>query len=44
MMKFATDENLRQDYRQKGLEQARKFDWEKCARETLELYNSLMKN
>jgi glycosyltransferase involved in cell wall biosynthesis len=41
MLKFATDENLRNTYRQKGLEQARKFDWEKCARETLEVYKSL---
>ncbi len=41
MMRFATDENLREEYRQKGLEQARKFDWEKTARETLEVYKSL---
>lgn len=39
--KFATDENLRNSYRQKGLEQAKQFDWEKCARETLEVYQSL---
>lgn len=38
--KFAGDENLRNQYRQKGLEQARKFDWEKTARETLEIYKS----
>lgn len=41
LMKFATDENLRNAYRQKGLEQAKKFDWEKCAQETLEVYKSL---
>lgn len=40
MTKFAKDENLRNSYRQKGLEQAKKFDWEKCARETLEVYRS----
>lgn len=41
MGKFAADENLRNSYRDKGLEQAKKFDWEKCARETLAVYNSL---
>jgi glycosyltransferase involved in cell wall biosynthesis len=44
LMKFATDENMRNDYRAKGLIQARKFDWEKCARETLEVYKSLSRN
>lgn len=44
IMKFATDENWRNSYRDKGLEQAKKFDWEKTARETLGVYNSLMKN
>lgn len=43
MIKFAKDENLRNEYRRKGLEQARKFDWEKCARETLELYKQFQK-
>jgi len=36
--KFSQDENLRNQYRQRGLEQARKFNWEKTARETLEVY------
>lgn len=40
MMKFATDESLRDSYRDKGLEQVKKFDWEKTARETLEIYKS----
>ncbi|HAR99559.1 MAG: Glycosyl transferase group 1 [Candidatus Moranbacteria bacterium GW2011_GWC2_37_73] len=39
--KFATDENLRASYIAKGLEQAKKFDWDKTARETLEIYKSL---
>ena len=39
--KFATDENLRLSYVAKGLEQAKKFDWDKTARETLEIYKSL---
>lgn len=43
MEKFSKDENLRNSYRQKGLEQAKKFDWEKCARETLEVYKTFEK-
>jgi glycosyltransferase involved in cell wall biosynthesis len=39
--KFATDPTLRASYIEKGLEQARKFDWEKTAKETLEIYKSL---
>jgi glycosyltransferase involved in cell wall biosynthesis len=38
--KFALDPALRASYVEKGLEQARKFDWEKTARETLEIYKS----
>lgn len=41
LMKFATDENFRLSFVAKGLEQAKKFDWEKAARETLEVYKSL---
>lgn len=40
LMKFATDENLRNNYRIKGLEQVKNFDWEKTAGETLEIYKS----
>ncbi len=43
MVAFAKDENLKDSYRQKGLEQVRKFNWEKCARETLEVYKSFNK-
>jgi glycosyltransferase involved in cell wall biosynthesis len=39
--KFATDPALRQSYIEKGSVQARKFDWDKTARETLEIYKSL---
>ncbi|MFA6047606.1 MAG: glycosyltransferase family 1 protein [Parcubacteria group bacterium] len=35
-----TDENLRQVHISKGLEQIKKFSWEKCARETLEYLKS----
>lgn len=40
MTKMASDDQLKEQYRQKGLEQAKKFDWDKCARETLEIYRS----
>jgi glycosyltransferase involved in cell wall biosynthesis len=40
MFKLANDEKMRQEYRQKGLAQVKNFDWEKCAKETLEVYNS----
>lgn len=41
LWKFSQDEDLRNQYRQKGLEQARKFNWEKTARETLEVYQEM---
>jgi glycosyltransferase involved in cell wall biosynthesis len=41
MVKLAQDEKLRYDLRQKGFEQVKKFDWEKTARETLEIYKSI---
>lgn len=36
------DPGLRAERVQKGLAQARKFTWEKCARETLQVYESVM--
>jgi glycosyltransferase involved in cell wall biosynthesis len=44
MVKLAADENLRNSYREKGYEQVKKFDWEKTARETLNVYNSLIRS
>lgn len=35
------NESLRQDMRQKGLRQASLFSWEKCAKETLAVYNKV---
>jgi len=32
------DEEIRQVLRQRGLERAREFSWEKMARETLQVY------
>lgn len=43
MEKFAYDENLKNSYREKGKKQLEKFNWEKCARETLEVYKSFKK-
>ena len=40
MIKFAMDENLKNEFREKGKKQVEKFNWEKCAKETLEVYKS----
>ena len=41
MVEFAENEEIKNAYREKGKEQVKKFDWEKTARETLEVYKSL---
>jgi glycosyltransferase involved in cell wall biosynthesis len=41
MIRFSSDENLKNKYRELGKKQVEKFNWEKCARETLEVYGSL---
>ena len=38
----AEDESLRNDMRRKGLEQALKFSWRRCAEETMECYRSVL--
>lgn len=43
MVKVAEDDKLRYDMRQKGFKQVEKFDWAKCAKETLEIYRSVNK-
>lgn len=40
MLRFSQDENFRNGFKEKGFEQVKKFDWQKTARETLEIYNS----
>jgi glycosyltransferase involved in cell wall biosynthesis len=40
---FAEDETLRNNYRSKGLAQAKKFDWDKTAKETIEVYKQIGK-
>ena len=41
MRQVLTDSKLRDDMVTKGLEQAKKFSWEKAARETQEVYNKV---
>ncbi len=41
MHTLATDKRLKQNLRNKGFEQAKKFSWRKCAEETLKEINSL---
>ena len=40
MQKVLSNESLRKDLIQKGKEQAKKFSWDKCARETIEVIKS----
>lgn len=40
--KVLTDESLRKSLIQKGLERAKMFSWEKCARETFDIYNEVL--
>lgn len=42
MIEFASDEELRDNFRQKGLIRARDFDWKKTARETLDIYKKIV--
>ncbi|MFA4833429.1 MAG: glycosyltransferase family 1 protein [Patescibacteria group bacterium] len=41
--KIVGDENLRQELTKKGYEQVKKYSWEKCAKETLEVYREVFK-
>jgi len=41
MHKVLTNENLRERLAVMGLERAKKFSWERCARETLNVFNTL---
>jgi glycosyltransferase involved in cell wall biosynthesis len=42
MIEFASDEELREKYRLKGQKRVKNFNWEKTARETLEVYKKLV--
>ena len=41
MRRVLTDNKLRDDMIRKGLEQSKKFSWEKTAEQTLEVYNQI---
>ena len=41
MKEILTDDKFRDDMIRKGLEQSRKFSWEKTAEQTLEVYNKV---
>jgi len=41
MSQVLTDSKLRGDMVRKGLEQAKRFSWEKAAEQTLEVYNKV---
>ena len=43
MKRLANDENLKNELREKGKKQVEKFNWEKCARETMAVYKSFVK-
>ncbi len=41
MLEMAKNENLKKELKEKGKKQLEKFNWEKCAQETLTVYESL---
>ena len=41
--KIIKDEDLRESLVKKGYEQVKKYSWEECARQTLEIYNKIIK-
>ena len=41
MCSLLSDENLRTDYIKRGIKQAEKFSWERCARETFQVYQEV---
>jgi glycosyltransferase involved in cell wall biosynthesis len=40
--KIINDKNLREEIIQKGYEQVKKYSWEECAKNTLEIYNEVI--
>jgi alpha-1,3-rhamnosyl/mannosyltransferase len=41
MIDVLSSAELREDLAARGLDQARRFSWERCARETLDVYREL---
>lgn len=42
MIEFASNKDLREEYKQKGLDRAKNFDWNRTAEETLNLYGEIV--
>ena len=42
LAKMLTDNGVKKDYAERGIRQARKFSWEKCAAETLRVYREIV--
>jgi glycosyltransferase involved in cell wall biosynthesis len=42
MLNVLNDETLRENLKQKSLERAKQFSWEKCANETVEIYKKII--
>ena len=42
MLNILTDESLRENLKQKGLERAKQFSWKKCADQTVEIYKKII--
>ena len=43
ILRFLKNNRLREKYGKKGVERAKNFDWEKVARQTLDVYRILSK-
>lgn len=43
MLNLLSDEKLRNELTQKGIERAKQFSWSKCAQETVEIYQKIAK-
>lgn len=41
MYSVIIEDDLKNELREKGLKRAKKFSWEKCARETLDVYREV---
>ncbi len=42
MITFSEDTDMREEYRSKGFARAKEFDWNKTARETLDVYKEIV--
>lgn len=44
IIRISNDKNLHRKLHENGLKQAKKFSWEKCAQQTLEVYQEVIRN